>query len=163
MIPVATSAVAPSLLENGRTAHSVFKIPIPCDAESVCNISIASASAALIREADLIIWDEIIMCVRYCIESVDRTLRQIMREPKLLFGGKFVLLSGDCGQILPVVPKASRRMIAHMCLKSSIVFSELKVLHLTENMRLKALKDYPRAEPAALEYPEFFLRVGEGQ
>ncbi len=30
-------------------------------------------------------------------------------------------------------------------------------------MRLKALKDDPRVEPTALEYPEFLLSVGEGR
>ena len=35
VISVAISAVAVSLLENRRTAHSVFKIPIPRDAEIV--------------------------------------------------------------------------------------------------------------------------------
>ncbi len=132
MISVANSAVAVSLLENGRTTHSVCKIPITCDAESACNISLDSALATQIREADLIIWNKIVTCVRYSIEAVGRTLRQIMREPKLLFGGECVLLSGDCRQILPVVPKASRGMIVHMCLKSSIVFLELKILHLRE-------------------------------
>ena len=39
-IAVATSAVVASLLEDGRTVHSVSKIPIPCYAESVCNINL---------------------------------------------------------------------------------------------------------------------------
>ncbi len=34
VIFVTTSAVAVSPRENGRTAHSVFKIPIPCDAKA---------------------------------------------------------------------------------------------------------------------------------
>ena len=163
VISVATSAVAASVLDNGRRAHSVFKIPIPCVFESVCNISLDSALAAEIREADFIMWDEIAMCVRYCIEAVDRTLRAIVNDPALLFGGKCVLLSGDCRQILSVVPKESRGMILHMCLKSSWIFSELRVLHLTENMRLKALKEDPNAELAALEYSEYLLRIGEGR
>ncbi len=74
-----------------------------------------------------------------------------------------MLLNGDCRKILPVVPKTSRGMIVHMCLKSSIVLLELKVLDLTDNMRLKALKDDPRVKLTALEYPEFLLRVGEGR
>ena len=163
VISVATSAVAASLLEKGRTAHSVFKIPIPCHAESTCSISLDSELAAQIREADLIIWDEIIMCARYCIEAVDRTLREIMRTNGVLFGGKCVLLSGDCRQILPVVPKASRGMIVHMSLKSSFIFQELRVMHLTENMRLQALKEDPNADHEALQYPDYLLRIGEGR
>ncbi len=52
VISTATSAVASSLLERGRTAHSVFKIPIPCEGESVCGISLESVLAAQLREAD---------------------------------------------------------------------------------------------------------------
>ena len=50
-----------------------------------------------------------------------------------------------------------------MCLKSSTIFSELQILQLTEKMRLEALKQDPHAEIAALEYPEYLLRIGEGQ
>ncbi len=160
VISTATSAVAASLLERGRTAHSAFKVPIPCDSDSVCSISMDSKLAAQIRKADLIIWDEIVMCARYCVEALERTLREIMNDSHILFGGKCILFSGDFRQILPVVPKASRGMIVHMCLKSSFIFPELQVLHLNVNMRLKSLKDNPNAEPAALKYPEYLLGVG---
>ncbi len=163
VISVAKSAVAAPLLDSSQMAHSVFKIPIPCDSESVCSISLDFALAAEIREADMIIWGEIFMCGRHCIEAVDHTIKAIIRNTALLFGGKCVLLGGDCRQILPVVPKASRGMIVHMCLKSSFIFSELRVLHLTENMRLKALKNDTNAKLAGLEYPEYLLRIGEGR
>ena len=83
---VATSAVAASLLEDGRTAHSVFKIPIPIYADSVCNISMESKIATELRQASLILCDEIVMCTRYCIGAVDRTLRVIMKSPSVPFG-----------------------------------------------------------------------------
>ena len=118
---VATFAVAASLLQGGRTAHSVFKIPIPCDSESVCTISMESALAAVIREADLITWDEVVICVRYCIEAVDQTLGEIMGEATNLFGGKFILYSccssrGGCTSWRDKVPSpylsASRKFVA---------------------------------------------------
>ena len=43
--------------------------------------------ADLIRNADLIIWDELPMTHRYCGEALERSLRHIARENKL-FGGK---------------------------------------------------------------------------
>ena len=78
VIAVSTSAVAASLLDRGRTAHSAFKIPIPYDSTSTCNITVESKLAQELRELDLIIWDEVVMCHRYCIEAVDRTVRDIM-------------------------------------------------------------------------------------
>ena len=47
-----------------------------------------------LRQAFLIIWDEVVMCVRYYIEAVDRTLRVIMNSLNVPFGGKCVLFSG---------------------------------------------------------------------
>ena len=107
VIAVATSAVASSLLEEAETAHSVFKIPISCYADSVCNISMESNTANKLHEASLIIWNEVVVCVCYCIEAVDRTLRVIMKSPSVPFGGRCVLFSGDLRRILPVVPKGS--------------------------------------------------------
>ena len=87
VIAVATSPVAASLLYKGRTAHSTFKIPIPCHSTTTCKISVGSELSQEMREADLIIWDEVVICNRYCIEAVERTLRDIMRT-EVSFGGK---------------------------------------------------------------------------
>ena len=163
VIAVATSAVAASLLDGGRTAHSVFKIPIPCYAESVCSITMESTLANEIRHASLIVWDEIVMCSRYCIEAVDRTLRAIMKSPGVPFGGKCILFSGDFRQILPVVPRGSRGMIVFMCFKSSPLYRYVSLLNLTEKMRLQANNNHHETEKAVLKYPEFLLAVGEGR
>ncbi|CDF36294.1 unnamed protein product [Chondrus crispus] len=107
VIAVATSAVAAALLDGGRTAHSVFKIPIPVSAESTCSFSTNSDTGRTLQQVDLIIWDEIVMCHRHCIETVDRSLRDLMQTDRP-FGGKFLVLAGDFRQILPVVPGGSR-------------------------------------------------------
>ncbi len=160
---VATSAVATSLFENGRTAHSTFKIPIPCSSESVRNISMDSKLASTIRQANLNICDEVVMCVRCCVEAVDCTLRAITKSPCVPFCRKCILFSGDFRKIVPVVPRGSRRMIVFMSLKSSTLFSHLKLLELKRNLRLKAMEDDPCADTQALRYPNYLLQVGEGQ
>lgn len=48
---VATSAVAASLLLKGRTAHSGFKIAIPCFEDSVCSIPTDSKLAQEIKDS----------------------------------------------------------------------------------------------------------------
>ncbi len=55
MIAVTTSAVAAVLVEEGRTAHSNFKIPIPITAESTCSISARSQLAQDLADAEFII------------------------------------------------------------------------------------------------------------
>jgi len=80
-IAVASSAITALLLEGGRTAHSVFKIPITLGRDSMCLILVQSDFAELLREAKLIVWDEALAQHRHCAEAVDQTLRDIMRHP----------------------------------------------------------------------------------
>ena len=163
VIAVATSAVAASLLEDGQTAHSAFKIPIPCHADSVCNISLESEIAHRLRSASLIIWNEIVMCLRHCIEAVDRTLQVVMKSPNVPFVGKCVLFSRDFRQILPVVPRGSRGMIVFICFQSSPLHQYMSFLSLSENMRLQSIRDDEDPDPAVFEYPNFPMKVGKGK
>lgn len=55
---VASSGIAALLLQGGQTAHSCFKIPLDVHEESVCNIKKNTILADLLKETDLIIWDE---------------------------------------------------------------------------------------------------------
>ncbi len=126
-------------------------------------IFVESHLAGRIRSADLIIWYEIVICTRYCVESLDRTLRVIMPNPFVPFGMNCILLRGNFRQILPVVPEGSREMIVHLCLKSSPLSEDLILLHLTKNMRLQYLMEDPKVDPHALNYPPYLLRVGEGK
>ncbi len=57
-IGVAFSGIVALLLEGGRIAHLVFKIPIALGRDSMCSIPVQSDFAELLREAKLIIWDE---------------------------------------------------------------------------------------------------------
>uniref|UniRef100_A0A3Q7EVU2 ATP-dependent DNA helicase n=1 Tax=Solanum lycopersicum TaxID=4081 RepID=A0A3Q7EVU2_SOLLC len=58
-LATASSGVAALLHPGGRTAHSRFKIPINIEGKFSCNISKQSSLASLIRDAKLIVWDEI--------------------------------------------------------------------------------------------------------
>ena len=63
--------------------------------------------AELFKKTKLIIWDEVSMQHKYCVEAVDRTLQDIC-DDKQSFGGITVVLGGDFRQILPVIPKGVR-------------------------------------------------------
>ncbi len=84
-----------------------------------------------------------------------------MKNPSVPFGGKCILFSGDFRQILHVVPRGSRRLVVHLCLKSSPIFEDLNLLHLTENMRLQSLTKGPNADKDVFNYPDYLLEVGE--
>lgn len=55
LIVVATSDAAAQLLRKRRTAHFTFRIPIPFEEDSTCNMAVIPARAAKIERADLII------------------------------------------------------------------------------------------------------------
>ncbi|XP_058786723.1 uncharacterized protein LOC131661242 [Vicia villosa] len=81
-LTVASSGIASLLLPGGRTAHSMFKIPIPTLEESICDIPKNTERAELLRSAKLIIWDEAPMANKYCFEALDKTLKDLMSDTK---------------------------------------------------------------------------------
>ncbi|GBM71541.1 hypothetical protein AVEN_219403-1, partial [Araneus ventricosus] len=106
---VASTGIAATLLNGGRTAHSVFKIPIVLNATSTCNVKPNTQEAKLICDTKLIIWDEAPMTHVHAFIAVDRLL-QDLANCSLPFGGKVILLGGDFRQVLPVVLKGSRSL-----------------------------------------------------
>ena len=77
LICVTSSGIAALLIIGGRTSHSCFKIPINIHETSTCQFSKDSFLAALIRLADLIIWDEAPMQHRHIHEAVDHTFQDV--------------------------------------------------------------------------------------
>ena len=150
------------LLDSGRTAHSVFNIPIPVTAESTCNFSKNSDTGRTLQQVDLIMWEEIVTCLRNRILTVDRSLHDLMQTDRP-FGGNFLVLAGDFRQILPVVPGGSRGQIVSACFKVSSLYLDCRFQLLIENMRLAALQADPAADAEAVNFPEFLLTVGEGR
>src|SRR6266542_1566298 len=152
-IAVASSGIAALLLNGGRTAHSRFKIPIPIIETSTLNISKNSELADLIRMAKLIIWDEAPMAHRYTFEAVDRTFKDLTDNSDEPFGGKIIVMGGDFRQILPVVIRGTRAHIINACIKSSNLWRFVKVMHLTENMRVQ--------DAMQKQFVDYLLKIGE--
>jgi hypothetical protein len=74
-LAVASSGIASLLLDDGKTAHSLLKIPLQLDAHSVCHAAIESEHAHLLRHARLLVWDETPMAHSYCFFGHCETLR----------------------------------------------------------------------------------------
>ncbi|XP_066381900.1 uncharacterized protein [Miscanthus floridulus] len=150
-IATATSGIAASIMPGGRTAHSRFKVPIKLDANSMCNFTKQSGTAMLLRDASLIIWDEVAMTKRQAIETLDRTFQDIMGcdQP---FGGKVMLFGGDFRQVLPVVPRGTRAQITDATLLKSYLWENVRRIRLTQNMRARNDK----------WFSEYLLRIGNG-
>ena len=136
-VAVASSGIAATLIEGGKTAHSAFKLPLNLghSESALCNISKQSDMAHVLQDAKLIVWDECTMAHKGGIEALNRTLQDI-RGCNRVMGGVTVLLSGDFRQTLPVVPRGTRADEVKACLKSSILWPHVKVQSLRVNMRV---------------------------
>ncbi|XP_050896186.1 uncharacterized protein LOC127102912 [Lathyrus oleraceus] len=87
VLATASSGIAATLLPDGRTTHSRFKIPIDIQPSSICGIEKQKDLANLIRVAAAIIWDEAPMTNKNCLEALDRSLQDICSN-SAPFGGK---------------------------------------------------------------------------
>ena len=153
---VASSGIAALLLHGGRTAHSMFKIPLKPNNQSYCPIAKEGNLANLIRATRLIIWDEITMQHRHATEAVDRTCRDLRNEPDCPFGGITVVFGGDFQQILPVVRNGSRADIVFASLLRSPLWDGIKILKLIRNMRLAN-------DPDAQAFCTWLLDISHGR
>jgi hypothetical protein len=147
VICVAASALAAMLLRHGVTAHSAFHIPIPANEYAMCNLS--AADRAYIKAASLIIYDECSMVHKDVVDTVERSMRDIMKNDRH-FGGKAVLFMGDFKQLLPVVRYGS----GHSCtMQTCVWWRYVQLLHFTKNWRAAS-------NPA---YAAFLEEVGAGR
>jgi len=140
---VASSGIAALLLPGGRTAHSRFKIPLDVMPDSVCKISKGTQLGKLIEKTSLIIWDEVPMQHRFCLEAVHTTLCDLRGSDSqtVPFGGIPCVFGGDFAQILPVVRHGSRAETVNAAFNSSRLWKRLELLFLRENMRVRTADD----------------------
>ena len=71
MLPTASSGIAASNIATGRTSHSRFKLPVDDEPSSTCYVGKQTSLAQLLKEASLIIWDELSMGHKHNIEALD--------------------------------------------------------------------------------------------
>lgn len=156
MIVTASTGVAATLLLTGRTAHSTFRIPIGCDSEDVPRIAAHEPLAARLRNARVIIIDEMTMLNKDILNYIDRTLRSLYSGPEknVPFAGKVMCISGDWKQRLPIVKSARRPAVVAATLKNADTYHLFETLPLTQNMRI---------DPAEIDFGQWCRDVGNGQ
>lgn len=131
---VASSGIAALLLEGGRTAYSRFKISIPVHETSIGSISASSPMLEVLQRTKVIIWDEVPMQHKFAIDSVDRSLKDLLQKSDAPFGGITVVFGGDFRQTLPVVNKAGREQIVDASFVKADLWSHVNVFYLKQNM-----------------------------
>ncbi|XP_050339716.1 uncharacterized protein LOC126766058 [Bactrocera neohumeralis] len=158
-LALASSGIAATLLDGGRTAHSALKLPLNVHVleNPTCNISRNSAMAKVLRQTDIILLDECTMTHKKSLEALDRTLKDI-RGNAGIFGGALILLSGDFRQTLPVIPRSTPADEINACLKSSILWRHVQTMTLNINMRVQLNND-----PSAYHFSKQLLDIGNGK
>ncbi|UYV67664.1 hypothetical protein LAZ67_5001520 [Cordylochernes scorpioides] len=158
-LAVASSGIAATLLDGGRTAHSAFKLPLNLNIADVplCNIGKTSGMATVLKTCQIIIWDECTMAHKKALEALDRTLRDF-RGNQPLMGGALILLAGDFRQILPVIPRATPADELNTCLKKSALWRHVKKITLSTNMRV-----HLHGDVSAQTFAKQLLNMGDGK
>ena len=103
-------------------------------------------------------------CVGDCFRVLDKLLKDIMgADDEALrlvpFGGKTVVMTGDSGQSLPVVPCGSRAAVIAATLKKSYLWPYLKSLELTTNIWVQGTSQVDVDKTR--EFARWLLSVGE--
>ncbi|PAA58354.1 hypothetical protein BOX15_Mlig032255g8, partial [Macrostomum lignano] len=156
-VAVASSGIAATILPGGRTAHSMFKIPVCAVRQdsAFCSIGRRSKLAEILRNARLIVWDEAPMTHRKDLEIVERTLRDLLHGGQP-FGGALLVLAGDFRQLLAVVPGGTQANTIEACLNRSVLWPHFRQHQLTRNLRLEG-------GSALQSYADFLMQVGNGE
>lgn len=157
-LAVASSGIAATLLEGGKTAHAAFKLPLNIihSETSLCNISKQSNTAQVLRDCKLIVWDESTMAHKKAFEAVSMALQDIRGIDRVM-GGVTVLLAGDFRQTLPVVPRGTRADEIKACVKTSYLWPNICKLYLKKNMRVHLRNDLSTGT-----FSELLLNIGDG-
>ena len=150
---VASTGIAATLLPFGKTAHSLFKIPVPLHANSISSLRPNSQAGKALRDTKLILWDECTMTAWKTLDLVDKLLRECSGS-NLPFGGKVLLLGGDFRQCLVVVPRGDRSQVVGESIYRSKLWPMFQYLELTENMRVRNDDGSHR---------EWLLKLGDGK
>ncbi|GBN03352.1 hypothetical protein AVEN_268063-1 [Araneus ventricosus] len=96
------------------------------------------------------------MIHKHGIEAVNRSL-QDFRGNKDLIGGMIVVLAGDFRQTLPVIPRGPMADEIKVCLKSSYLWKQVKIMKITTNMRIQ--NNCQNSQ----NFFEYLLKIGDGQ
>ncbi|RUS72804.1 hypothetical protein EGW08_019441 [Elysia chlorotica] len=158
-IATASSGLTATLITEGRTVHSTFKVPLDLSRSDfpMCAVKKGTSLSRLIQDYSVTIIDEAPMLHKIVYEASDRTLKDVCSSSEVM-GGIPVLLCGDFRQILPVVPSGTRADIANACIKKSYHWQELTVLRLTTNMRV-----HMHNEQDAASFSNLLLNVVDGR
>ena len=148
VVCMAWSGIAATLLPDGATVHSTLNLATKLDSTATVRWNFSDEKAKLLKNASMIVWDEISMASHHAVRAFDMFLRSItgVEAP---FGNKLVVFCGDFRQILPV----SKEGGAVLTVKNLDVWRRVKVYKLKTNVRVRENK---------VAFSKLLLDIGDG-
>ncbi|XP_014773929.1 uncharacterized protein LOC106871797 [Octopus bimaculoides] len=122
-----------------------------------CNITKSSDQGQVLQMCHLIVWDECTMAHKRALETLDRALKDI-RDCHAPMRGVTLLLLGDFGQTLPVIPKGTRADEVQACLQTSTLWHHVTILSLNTNMRAQL-----HGDQMSKKFAQDILTIGDGK
>ncbi|PWE00578.1 AAA family ATPase [Marinilabilia rubra] len=158
-IVVAPTGIA-AINAGGVTMHSFFKIPfrpiLPDDPDLSTKdgriydfLKYNKEKIKLIREADLLIIDEVSMVRVDILDFIDQVLRVYTRNKTLPFGGKQILMVGDAFQLEPVVKSDDWKILGRFY--QSPFFFSAKVFSRIPLVQIELKKVYRQNDKAFVQ------------
>nr|XP_016435893.1 PREDICTED: uncharacterized protein LOC107762085 [Nicotiana tabacum] len=111
-----------------------------------------SSLACLIRDAKLIVWDEVSIAKKNMTEALDPLLKDLM-DTHMLFGGNVIIFGGDFRQTLPVIRSGKKEDFIREIILNSEIWNYLEKIRLSKNMRAKT-------DPSFCEH---LMQIGNGK
>ncbi|KAF4527518.1 hypothetical protein B566_EDAN015618 [Ephemera danica] len=145
------TGISALLLPEGSTCHYTFGLPIKITSTSTSTLELHSNKATVLREAHVLIIDEISMFQKEALRIVDEILRVVMNNNKP-FGGKLLIVGGDFQQLLPVINNVSANATALYSPCYSPLWPLFKMHRLVHNRRAAI-------DPA---YAAYIAEIGRG-
>jgi ATP-dependent exoDNAse (exonuclease V) alpha subunit len=140
---------------QGKTLHSLLRLPVRKQAATEVSEGTLQALQALFRDCRFLIIDEKSMVDLRMLSIIDQRLRAIFpRQSDVPFGGLNILICGDFFQLLPVGGKAlfSTGLTDAVSIAGSGLYRNFdRTLRLTEIMRQQGEDDIAIKFRAALE------------
>lgn len=153
----ASTALAATNYDNFDTAHGLFKFPVndeneeEDDLQNNCKLEDHPQRMELLQHTQVLIWDEFPSNHKQIFEAAYYQLNK--------FKDKVVICMGDFRQIAPIVANGDRLEIVNASIKTSSLWSQFNILHLTVNMRLS---QNGQNNDRQKEYGDLILAIGEG-
>ena len=153
----AATTLAALLFDGATTAHSLFKYPVvedqDIDAECLpeCKLDENSERLELLKETQVIFWDEFVSNDRALFEAVIKCLSE-------KYNKKFIFIcAGDFRQILPVVKFGTKAEVIAATISSSPYWSLFNKFFLFRNMRLSGMEATAATSSNSQDYILYIL------